>query len=143
MTVFGAVSILNILDMESKSAEGVLTTIAGSMTGQGGYNMNFNPGEPLVILSPEHAAIMAQQGMSKDDVRAALHEKASLPLSTFAAEQVTAMLNKWHRPVVDGMVHVSAKPADIQLFVAGGMGPHSVFAPTFSSKTVTREISDK
>lgn len=77
---------------------GLLATIAGSITAQGGYTMNSHPGEPLVILCLEHAVIMVQENLSKDDVRQALYQKSAIPFSSFGGAHIEAMVKKWHRP---------------------------------------------
>lgn len=139
VTAVTAVSIINMLDMDSKDAEGLLTTIAGSLVGQGIYNMTNFPAEPVIVLSPDHAEILARDGLSKDAVRQRLWAKAAVPLASFSRGQVEAMIKR-KRAVVDGMVHIAEKPEHIAIVVAGGAGPHSVFVPTFGAFSVTKEI---
>jgi hypothetical protein len=42
-------------------------------------------GEMVVVLGPEHARILADDGMSKDDVRQELHRRLRLDLSRFGS----------------------------------------------------------
>ncbi|MBI2909692.1 MAG: hypothetical protein HYX92_18790 [Chloroflexi bacterium] len=142
VTVFGAVCFRNILELESKTASGMLITLAGSMTGLGDYGMCFLPGEPLLILSPEHASIFSRDGLSKADVRDALWERACLPVSAYAPEQLPAVVDKMKVTVIDGKIHISRKPEDLIIVVAGGIGPHSQFVQNYSSKPATMRITE-
>ena len=140
-TVFAAVSIINIVDTDSQSADEVLTTIAGTMTGQGYYTMNWHTGEPLVVLCSDHAKILIRDGLTKDEVKRELWQKAAVPLSSFAKGVQEGMLKRG-RQINNGMVHAADKPEDISILVAGGDGPHTVFVPVFGGPSVTVKITE-
>jgi hypothetical protein len=58
----------NINDHTSQAAEEVLTIIAGAMAVTGANNA-YTGGETLVALGPEHAATIAKDGFTKQDIR--------------------------------------------------------------------------
>ncbi len=129
VTIFDAVSVVNILDSQSQHASSLLKTIAGSMTIQGANTMCHYATEPLLCLGPEHANTIAREGLSKKDVKSYLYDNVKLPLSDFGAD-LAAFLKSIKRPAADGMVHIAGKPEHITIIVAGGLGPHSVFIPS-------------
>jgi hypothetical protein len=113
----------------------VLTTIAHSMTALGTNNIQIGRGECLVVLSPEHAEIIAREGLSKDDVRRFLVQNAYLLGGAFS-DGVSSYLLDWRghefrflRP--DAVVPVVERWDHILVAVAGGSGPHSMFVPGF------------
>ena len=69
VTVCGAENPHNINDHVSDGADGILATIASSMTSMGANNA-YLYGEPILALGPEHAAILARDGYDKASIRA-------------------------------------------------------------------------
>lgn len=146
VTVIGAEAPHNINDHESTSAGGLLTTIVGTMAQTGQNNVHYQEGEPLLILSPEHAETIASEGFSKDDVRCLLYEEARIPLYRFSAENIERrMVRKYpkqfkNRPL-DTRVPIAQSSKDIMILVAGGGGKHSMYLPTFGgTRSVTCAI---
>lgn len=146
VTMVGAAGPHNIISSGSTRAEEVLSTIAGAMTAAGNNNLFMGP-EAFVVLSPEHAHLMAQAGFSKGEIRKFIFEKARVGEEKFSQGNLET-IRKW-RPgaiVVEGgeiRVLVVERPEDIWILVAGGAGAHSLFTPIFFSKMVTRFISLK
>jgi hypothetical protein len=141
VTVVNVVSPINIVDQDAKSADSLLTTLAGSMTTQGSNNMSHNPGEPFLMLGLNHARMLASEGLSKRDVQERLRERAFVPFDSFSPDLQESM-RKGGRLVEDGRVHVVREPEDLQVFVAGGLGPHSQFFTTLG-RPATRLVSTK
>jgi hypothetical protein len=142
VTLIGAEAPHNINDHESTTAGGLLTMIGGTMA-QPGQNNIYYAGEPLVILSPEHAATIAAEGYTKDDVRRALHALARIPLSRLSRENIERrMYRKFPRQFrdrpLDTMVKAAQRWEDVMIVVAGGPGKHSMYVPTFGG---TRAVS--
>ncbi len=134
VTAVGPIGTVPIFDLATTSAEGFLTTVAHSMNGIGHHNMLLG-GEPLVLLSPEHADLVANDGFSKEDVQAFLFEHSQVPLTAFHREYYQ-QIYEWRRDRLSEIdesrtISVAERPEDIQVVVAGGPGPHSVFVPTF------------
>ncbi|HUJ75922.1 MAG TPA: hypothetical protein VL359_13755, partial [bacterium] len=119
----------------SSTAEGVLTTLAHSMTiaGTVGGAGLLGSGEPLLLLAPEHAAIIARE-MSRAQAQTFLWEQARLPLAALAPEARERWLAARRAPLPDA-VCVADQPRDIQLAVVGGAGQKSTYAPTWGGGT--------
>ena len=134
----------NMQDHGSCVPEDLLITIADTINITGNNNAGLM-GEVMLILSPEHAAIMASTGMSKDDIRYELHRRMRLKLSRFPKR-----LHDWYRkrrPAVDVGPEVEEipyldTPEQIVIMVAGGAGLHSVVVPSFGgmSKSTIEKI---
>ncbi|MBI3953883.1 MAG: hypothetical protein HY330_05160 [Chloroflexi bacterium] len=145
VTLLGVAGTLNILDLGSKDAEGILTMVAGSMTALGSNNMLLG-GAPVVALCPEHAAILAREGLSKADVKRELFRRSQVPLGRFAREN-QALIASYREALLGHPgpatpVPVADRPEDIQVIVVGGAGPHSQFLPSFGgdSMPATRPV---
>jgi hypothetical protein len=139
VTVHGSVCTINCLDMWSKSAEGVLISLSHTLTYVGSNDFYFR-GEPLIILSPEHAAILAGGGYDVPKIREWLFRRARIPLADFpfeAREYLLRLRSKWEEDVVA----VTDLPEDIMVMVSGGVGPHSMILPSFGdTRSVTVPI---
>ena len=132
VTVINVTWLADIVEQEAYGAEGLLATIAGSLTFQGSNAMAHGHGKPFLFLGPEHVPLLSDAGLSKQDVKQALWERAWLPIEQFPAESEARFRHRG-RPIVDGRVHLTAQPDDLQIVVAGGLGPHSLFGPTLGS----------
>ena len=120
----------NINDHTGSSAADILTIVAGAMAVTGANNA-YTGGETLLALGPEHAATIARDGLSKDDVRDWLHERARIPLERYTEE---TMLERFGR-VPDGPVPMVGSREDLAIIVLGGPGKHSSWVPTFGGTT--------
>ncbi len=145
VTVIGGEAPHNINDHESTTAGGLITMIAGTMATTG-QNNGYYEGEVLVLLGPEHAATIAAEGWTKDDVRHALYEQARIPMSRYSRENIERRLWRYlvkrykDRPL-DTPVSMVQKWQDITVMVVGGPGKHSMYIPTNGkSYSVTRPI---
>lgn len=141
VTVIGASGSLNIIDQGSQTGEGLLKSFTSAMSIVGTNNIYFG-GDPVLILSPEHAHTLADDGFDKSKIRNHLWTHAVVPLAEFSQSNVENILKK-RRPHlfssgVPGAIPVADKPDDIIILVAGGPGKHSVFIPTFG---VNRAVS--
>ena len=87
-------------------------------------------GEPLVILGPEHARTIAQDGFAKKDVKEFLFQQARLPKGVFSKEHQE---NRFAHLSQDALIPVAEKPEDIIIIVAGGSGKHSMVTFTFGN----------
>ncbi len=138
VTSVGAAGTTNAIDMYSKTAEGVLATIAGSMNAVGTNNILMG-GEPLVLFCPEHAAIVHKGGFDKEEVKRFLFEKSKAHVSYFSPEALEGVVRRREAQGLplkgEDLIPVADRPGDIMIVVAGGAGPHSVFIPTFGADT--------
>jgi len=113
-------------DDVSTEPQRLLRGIADSMTSTGSWNMWFNS-DVVVAMSPQHAKLCADAGMSRAEVQQRLFELAERPQSNLKRG------GNWRR---ERAVHMGIDPDDddhpikavkdvnrLHLIVAGGMGP--------------------
>ena len=130
----------NINDHSGRSAEDILTIIAGAMAVTGANNA-YTGGETLLALGPEHAATIGNDGFSKGDIVAWLQQRARIPLERYTPD---TLLERF-REIPGGPVPIIPTVEDLAVIVLGGPGKHSSWVPTFggSTRSVTREIKWK
>lgn len=126
----------NINDHQSTTAENLLKTIAATMSTPGA-NTAYRGGDQFLALGPEHARVLADDGLSRRDVQEYLHEHARVDATRVGVEKLEEAslwggyrlrLEEWgHR------VPISRAPEDIRILVAGGTGKHSAWMPTFGA----------
>ena len=147
VTVIGASAPQNIFTYGCETGHDILEHFIGATLGLGHNNIIFPTG-PLFVVSPEHAATMARDGIGKKEIQNAVFERARIPLSRFAKRSVTGLHHRrerWFAQVGDpNHIGIADRPGDINIVVAGGAGIHSLFVPTaFSYRPVTRRIAAK
>src|SRR5262249_58650969 len=120
VTVCGAEGPHNINDHVSTAAPGILTTIASTMAGMGSNNA-YAFGEPILALGPEHAAILARDGVSKDDIRAFVFAHARVPRATWEAGGMFGMGFASERLFAGAAgVPLIREPEHLLIILAGG-----------------------
>ncbi|HLE81893.1 MAG TPA: hypothetical protein VJA25_11435 [Dehalococcoidia bacterium] len=137
ITGFGACGTTAVTDPRSQSAEGILLSLANHMTPNlaGG-------GQPVVVIAPENAHVIARDGFTKDDVKLFLWEHARLPVTAFSQDaQIAAIkVRRESGRSPYSYATVAAQPGDILVVVAGGAGYHSTIIPTIMARATTRVI---
>jgi hypothetical protein len=150
VTVYAGEAPHNVNDHESTSAERLLEIVADVMRALGHNNWYLAQdglNDIVVVLGPEHAAMVASAGWSREDVQRFLFEKARRPTRDLRQGGMWDMRDwpDWMNELAksdDAMIPVVRRPHDILLLVAGGPGKHSVVIPGFgASRAVTRGIS--
>jgi hypothetical protein len=145
VTVIGAEPPHNVNDHESLSAEGILTTIAGTMAVTGSNDI-FYDAQPVVVMGPEHAKTVADGGFSKNDAKSFLQKHATIPLGRFSKENIqrrfrTTLKDRYGDAPLDTPVPALRRAEDLIIVVIGGAGKHSAFIPTFgATRSVTRAL---
>ncbi|MBI4595477.1 MAG: hypothetical protein HY730_03760 [Candidatus Tectomicrobia bacterium] len=146
VTVVGAEGPHNINDHISTNGSNILSIVAGTMAPLGSNN-TYAFGEPLLVLGPEHAAIIARDGFTKKDIKKFLYEQARNPMHKLKLGGMYGMGSwpKWIHTEDDSvMVPVVQNPEDFMVIVAGGPGRHSVCIPTFGiTRSVTKPVALK
>ena len=148
VTVVGAECPHNINDHESLTGLGLLTTIAGTMAITGS-NDTYYLAQPVIVMGPEHAKAIANDGYSKADAKRFLQEHATLPLGKFSKENIerrfrVTFKDKYATAGLDAPVFAIQKADDIIIVVIGGAGKHSAYIPTFgATRAVTRALQRK
>lgn len=137
-TVMAAEAPQNVNDHRSKKVEDLLDTIIHTLA-VAGCNNSHVPGEILLIMGPEHAKMVKDNGWDKGDVKRYIHENTAVPVE-LADRGGRKLEEKW---ISDGMVRITRSPEDVLIVVAGGPGRHSMIAHGFgaSSESVTLPIN--
>jgi hypothetical protein len=135
VTVIGCEGPHNIQDHYSYTGLGVLKIVAGAM-GQAGSNNLLSFGRPLLSFGPEHAATVAHEGYSKQQVKEFVFEHARFPLGRLGEEYRKFHVEK-HGAVdsPDTMLPILRSPDDLSVIVVGGAGKHTSWQPTFGDQT--------
>ena len=147
VTMTGSEAPHNINDHDSTTANGILTMCYHTITETGQNNVN-HAGEPMLLLGPEHAATIAKEGFTKEDVKRGIYEEARIPMSFFPPEQIERRLRRYlpkrykDRHINEVRVPLAQRWEDVMVLVAGGTGKHSMYVPTFGgTRSVTKMIA--
>jgi hypothetical protein len=140
VTVTAADGTHNINDHISHTADGILTTVAAALSDMG-CNNAYLYGQPTIAFGPEHAAILAAAGLSKDDIRSYVFEHARIVRERWLQGGMAGMFED--RFPDEAHVPIIKAPEDLLVIVVGGFGRHSCWLPTFGDTTraVTRLIA--
>ncbi len=145
VTVIGASGIVEVVDSNSYNATSVLMTLAHSMTiaGTMGGRLMLGGGEPLLLITPEHADLISQE-YTRSQTQQFLFDTARLPLRHLPPESVERIHNDRELDglELDADIRIADDPEDIMLVVVGGAGIKSAYVPTWGGTTraVTRPI---
>ena len=143
VTVIGFSGTLN-MNIHSKNAHEILRSIADAIA-YAPSNDYWCGGEPWIVLSPEHAQILAQAGLTKGEVKRRLWEGSKMIASRMTDMDFERTRRTRHEELgdirPDTLLPVTRSAQDIGIIVAGGEGTHSVYIPGFgNSRSVTRAI---
>ncbi len=144
VTVVGFSGTLN-MNIHSKNAGEILRSIADAMA-HGPSNDYWCGGEPWIVISPEHAQILAQSGFSKSDVKHRLWETSKMAGARMADKDFERTRRSRRDELGDitpeTLLSITPAASGIGILVAGGEGTHSVYVPGFgNSRSVTREVT--
>ena len=127
VTVFAGAGFCNVENHGGNAPEAILDCVADCMASLGCITI----GQSVVVLSPEHAQIVAADGWSKADAKAYLFEHARQTVA--AMQRVRKYVPREHQRQGTEDVHRGFGPEDVLLVVAGGdAGGHSAFIPSWS-----------
>ena len=146
VTVYGGEPPHNVNDHVSTGAAGILHTVADTAVSLGSnVGWYFSQSQLLVVLGPEHAKTIANDGFTRADVQRFLFEHARLPLRTLKLGGMWGIQDwpAWMMAVRDdeALMPQVPSPDDIFVVVAGGPGKHSAVVPNCCfSRAVTRRI---
>jgi hypothetical protein len=141
VTVAGVEGPHNSHDMWSTDPRLVFDKVASVMTTLGSNNGPMADSEFFVVLCPEHAALAASQGWSRQDVQLYLHNRARINVGLRREHfggSPTAV--GWAQALRDDeMMPMTIRPDDIRVLVAGGAGKHSCVIPSWGS--ISRSVT--
>jgi len=143
VTVVGASGTLN-MNTHAKDADDLIRSIADSMA-FAASNDYWIGGEPWIMLSPEHAHIFHRDGLDKPALRRRLWEASKMPAGRMALKDFdrTRVSRRAELGEISAetLLPISPAPEQIGLMVAGGVGTHSVYIPSFGeTRAVTRAV---
>lgn len=141
VTAIAVAGTMEVRDECSPSARSLLTTFSRSMlaAGSAGNRGLLTGNEPLILLAPDHARIIAND-MTRKEAQAFVYQSAQLPVERLSPE-MQAHLRKSDISSSD-MLRVSRSPEDILFVVVGGAGNKSTYIPSWGGETrsVTKRI---
>jgi hypothetical protein len=122
VTVYAGGAPNGIIDQLSRGAESLATSY-GLALAAAGHPKQYNHGEIVVIVPPEHVDTFAKDGWSKDQIRARIQEVTARPArelirDEFCAEGITQA--QAERIGLDTLVPKFRDPKNITFVVAGG-----------------------
>ena len=143
VTAIGASGTLN-MNTHAKDASDLLRVIADTLV-HPTSNDYWIGGEPWIILSPEHAHLLAREGYGKAAVRRTLWDQSKMAAGRMARKDFertrTGRTGELGPIDEHTLLPVSPSPELIGLVVAGAPGTHSVYVPTFGdTRAVTRAV---
>ena len=119
-------------DHASTTGEGILTTVAGTISEPGTNNI-YGKGPYTIVFGPEHAQTIHRDGFSIEDIQQKLYELSAVSVSRVSKEQQHHYETERDQTPTNGLYYLSPSPDDIHVLVAGGAGKHSAFIPTFGA----------
>jgi hypothetical protein len=129
VSVFGCTGVNSAVDMASQTAKGLLKTFALTMIG--GFTSGVTSTETMLIICPEHAAILSAGGYSKSAIRNELFVAARVPQEKISDENLELLAKR--RPLwfqrTESEIGVIDRPEDLWIVVAGGKGAKSAYIP--------------
>ena len=130
VSVLGCTGVNSAVDMASQTARGLLKTFA--LTMMGGLTSGVTSTETLLIICPEHAAILHSAGYSKTAIREELFAAARVPHERISDENLELLSKRrplWFQSNSAPLIGVVDRPEDIWIIVAGGKGAKSAYIP--------------
>ncbi len=123
--VLKAESPRNILENLALTPEALCVAIADASVSLCSNN-SFVPGDLLVFLNPEHAALFASAGWTRQDLALGIHNRARISRRRVAGRGVGPIRPRY----MDALerLPVTRSPADVHVVVAGAAGPQSMVA---------------
>ncbi|MBI3634963.1 MAG: hypothetical protein HY216_01935 [Candidatus Rokubacteria bacterium] len=153
VAVLAADAPMGVYDHQSRRAEDLLITLAGTLAVVSNHKMT-HWGDTFVVLSPEHARTLADDGLGKRDIREFLWRRLQRPVRELipgrdgGAGLPERVLRKFSDPESDDTpIAKFRSPENLKIVVAGGTaGRFSAIVPgwTFSkgSNLVFRKIQE-
>jgi len=146
VTVYGGEGPHNVNDHVSTTAGGILTNVADTAVSLGSnVGWYFSQAQLLVVLGPEHARTIADDGFTRADVQRYVYENARQPLGLMRLGGMWGMQDwpAWMNATTDAEARLPRVPSpeDVFVVVAGGSGKHSAVVPNCTfSRAVSRPI---
>jgi hypothetical protein len=149
LTMFAVAGTVEVVDTHSVSAADRLQTMADVMSAPISVFAAAEPllgsGYPIVVLPPEWARALSHSGLTKSDVKHELYARARVALERLPAPlRLEIRVERRARLAPVGTpLRIAARPEDISVIVAGGVGMKQTFVPGWNggSRSATVEIA--
>ena len=119
----------NLNDHGSTTGLGLLTTFAGGIASPAANTISAK-GPFFIVFGPEHAATIARDKWTVEQIQQFLFDKARVPITEVSKEN-QERYETGGNPPENGFYKVAPTPDDIHVAVAGGAGKHSAWIPSF------------
>ncbi|MDH3444149.1 MAG: hypothetical protein OEN50_09530 [Deltaproteobacteria bacterium] len=129
VSMFGCSGVNSAVDMASQTAKGLLKTFALTMIG--GTTSGVTSTEVMLIICPEHAAVLSTGGYSKSVIRQELFAMARVSFDKISDENLELISKRrplWFKNNAREIGAVD-RPESIWIVVAGGAGAKSAYIP--------------
>lgn len=121
----------NINDHGSRTGEGILTTIAHTISEVGSNNV-YVRGPHFLVLGPEHARTLDRDKWTIEAIQDYIYEHSRIHISRISKGNRAEFTENGIEPR-DDHYYVSTGPQQLQVLVAGGSGKHSAWIPSFGA----------
>jgi hypothetical protein len=137
VTLFAGEGPHNVSDHSSSTAAELMASLVGTIA-QPGMNNWYHPRSPFVVLlGPEHAHLLAREGLSRADVATWIARDAQLAVEGFSPSLRDALATRrlgLEPPAPAGTRIPAFAGADqVIVVVTGGPGRHSMVVPSFGN----------
>jgi hypothetical protein len=140
VTAFGGQGTQNIIAAYHDMLN-VIHMLADAMRCYGNNSYHVGHGNPLVVLNPGHARLIAQMGWSKQKLKEELFERTKVPRA-YIPEEPLFLETVWNDYSMERDCTICPAVDDIQIVVAGGPEAyHICYIPSFGHTAMsTAEI---
>ena len=108
------------------AAERLLDTLAGVIANPGSNNSHLGgTAAVVVVLNPDHAAVLSRAGHTRESIQQALAAKAVTPRAALAALNAKMLFGEGE------VLPAVRNPANLHVLVAGGSGLYSMVMPSW------------
>lgn len=105
-------------------AKNLLRILGKSLARVGANNAHLGAGTGVVVLNPDHANLLAEAGLSREDVAEGIHAEAHNLAKDLT--DVGSFVARSSKASPDDLLRAFQKPEDILVVVAGGLGIYSM-----------------
>ena len=114
---------------DPESVHHLLNVIAMVMANPGSNNVHLRGGSFVVMMNPDHAEVIRQAGLTREDVQSELSQRATISIGTLRkiGSKFAARTDK----ADDELVHCLEDPSRILVLQAGGSGLYTMVMPSW------------
>jgi hypothetical protein len=139
LTVIAATGTTNLI-IKCRDGEEFLDMLAGSIKNISSNDYMFG-GHPLLVLCPEHAAVLARDGWSLEAIQERVFMTTKIRFGDFILKnrEMTIAPRRHEFLTLDDetLIPIVERPSDFLICVAGGPSMHSTYVPSFGGSTPT------